>query len=186
MEKKGVSRKEVEENISKMGDYVRIDYLSRCLKKEIDFDTKKFILVRLAGIYEERAMYGEAAKLFRISAEINTTFQGKINDFVKSAEMFIKANDFDEADVSFTRGGALGNTEQKLSIKLFKKQFYYTYALDCLKKDKRSHAVKVYEKLLELNLDSIEKKRAEETLLDLYQKLGKIREYGMLKRSIEG
>jgi len=35
-------------------------------------------------------------------------------------------------------------------------------------------------------LDSIEKKRAEETLLDLYQKLGKIREYGMLKRSIEG
>ena len=179
-----ISRQEIESKINNMGDYVKIDYLARVLEEKLDFDTKKFVLVRLAGIYEERKMYFEAAKHMRNAADINTTYQGKINDFMKSAELFIKSGIFDEADISFNKANACANEVEKIGIKIAKKESYRTQAKLYIEKNRRSNAVKAYEKLLLLELDPFEKKEVQETLLNLYSKLGKIREYYELKKSI--
>ena len=40
-----------------MGEYVQIEYLERCLGKQLDFETKKFVLLKLSGIYENKSMF---------------------------------------------------------------------------------------------------------------------------------
>ena len=182
MRGQGVSRREIEEKISTMGDYVRIDYLSRCLDNGLDLDTRKFVLLRLAGIYEARRMFNEAGKLLRAAATINTTIRAQIQDFLKSGDLYVKGGGFDEADLSFNKALALANTREKLEVKKFTKESYKTQARAYLNVDKRSNAVRTYEKLLRLDLDTGEKEEVKKMLLELYSKLGKIREFYALEK----
>lgn len=180
-----LNRRDVEARLAKVGDYVKMDYLTACLKRNMDFDTKKFVLVKLAEIYESRKMFLEAGKMIKTAADINTTFDGKIKDFVKSAELFIKAGRYDEGDVSFAKALAIANEKQKQEIKASKKKFVMSQAKDYLTKDKRSHALIAYEKLVTLDLAPSEKAEAQKVLLNLYQKLGKVREFGILRDAVK-
>ncbi|MEK6933845.1 MAG: hypothetical protein AABW75_03145 [Nanoarchaeota archaeon] len=180
----GVTRKEIEAKISNVGDYVKMDCLQACLKKQLDFDTRKFVLTELTRIYEERKMNLEAGKLMRMAADINTTFEGKMNDFIKSAGLFIKSGSFDEADISISKALANANDRQKVGIKIKIKDIYKNYAKDMLSKDKRKHAMEAYEKVLSLDLDPLEKKDSQKNLLYLYEKLGKIYDYYALKKTM--
>ncbi len=184
MEKKEVTRKEIEAKLENVGDYVKLDYLQNCLKKQIDFDTRRFVLVKLASIYESRKMYLEAAKVIRSAADINATFDAKMRDFLKSTEFFIKAGYFDEADISLAKTLASASENQKVAIKIKVKEYYNAQAKEFIRKDKRRHAMETYEKILELDLNPFEKKEVQTNLLSLYQKLGKINEYFTLQRSM--
>lgn len=184
IEREVYTRAAIEAKLSKVGDYVKIDYLTRCLKQPIDFDTKKFIILKLSGIYEQRKMFLEAAKLLKAGADINTTYQGKIDDYVKAMELFIKAGVFDEADGCYNKALACANDNQKIAIKISRKEHYKTQAKDYMQKDKRKHAMETYEKVLSLDLDPVEKKNAQAELSWLYEKLGKVREYYDLKKGM--
>ena len=60
---------------------------------------------------------------------------------------------------------------------------YLAQAQEFLKKDKRKHAVETFEKILEMpDLLPSERQEVQKNLLDLYEKLGKIREYYTLKK----
>lgn len=180
-----LTRKEIEAKLNSVGDYVKMDYLADCLKKSVDFDTKKFVLTKLSSIYESRKMFAEAAKLMRTSADINTTFEGKMNDFMKSVDLFIKGGNYDDADASFNKALVLGNQRQKDDIKLKRKELYKAQAKDLFKKDKRKHAMDIYEKLLTLDLTPAERDEVNKTLSGLYEKLGKVKEFYGLKKSQE-
>lgn len=184
MQVKETNRKEIETRLSSMGDYVKIDYLSSCLKNDIDFDTRKFVLLKLAILYEGRGMFAEAGKLMNSAAEINTTFQNKITDYLKSAELFIKAGQFDDAETTFSKALACGNERQKFDIKAKRKELYKSQGKVYLNKDKRNHAMQAYERMLTFDLNAEEKREVQSTLLHLYEKLGKIREYYSLKNSM--
>ena len=177
------TKKIVEEKLKTMGDYVKMDYLSGCLKNSLDFETRKFVLTTLSRIYESRAMYSEAGKLIKASADINTTFDSKIGDFMKAVELFVKAGNYDEADNTFNKAIVLGNQIQKGQMKARRKELYFAQAQEFMKRDKRTHAAETFEKCLTLELSDIERKMAQNALLDLYQKLGKIRDYYNLKKS---
>ncbi len=181
-----ITRKEVEAKLASVGDYVKMDFLQQCLKKNIDFDTKRFVMTRLSSIYESRLMFLEAAKLMRVVADINTTFDGKYNDFSKSMELYIKAGEFDQADLSFKKAMACGNERQKLALKIKMKDIYKNRAKEMMLKDKRKNAMDIYEKIASLPfLDAAERKDAQANLLQLYQKLGKIKEYYALDKNIK-
>jgi len=131
-------------------------------------------------------MFLEAGKLMRTVADINTTFDGKYNDFAKSMDLYIKAGEFNEADLSFKKAQACGNEKQKLALRLRIKEVYKTRAKDMLAKDKRKNAADIYEQMLTLPfLDALERKEAQKMLLQLYQKLGKIREFYNMQRDID-
>ncbi|HLC31870.1 MAG TPA: hypothetical protein VJK51_04325 [Candidatus Nanoarchaeia archaeon] len=181
---KSVSRQEIDQKLPLMGDYVKIDYLQQCLKVAADFDTKKFVLVKLAGLYEGRGMFMDAGKLMSNAAEINTTFEGKMQDFMRSFELYLKGGVFDEAEVSYAKGLACGSGMQKDRMKERRKQSYVGLAEEYMNKDKRTYAMKTYEKILAFELSPDEKRSAQQTLLGLYDKLGKIREFYALKKAI--
>ena len=180
------TRREVEAKLATIGDYVKMDYLQKCLSKSLDFDTRKFCLNRLSSVYEERKMFLESGKLMKASAEINASFDAKVNDYMKSTELFIKAGDFDEADASFSKALGSATEMQKRVLRIKKKDMIKTQAEDYIKRDKRASALKSYEKLLDMpELSSDEKGKIQSNLLDLYQKLGKIREFGNLRKAMD-
>ena len=183
--RENVSRREIEAKLANVGDYVKMDYLSACLKKNLDFDTKKFTLVKLSEIYESRKMYLEAGKLLRAAAEINSTFEGKMNDFMKSMELSVKGGDFDDAEISYTKALACADGMQKERLRARRKTAYINQARDALAKDKRKHAMDAYQKYLSIpELNSQERIEVQTALLALYEKLGKITEYSALRRTM--
>ena len=181
---RAITRREVDEKLKISGDYVKLDFLSACLKKQMDFDTRKFVLMKLAEVYEQRKMFAEAGKMMRASAEINTTYDGKMNDFVKSAQLFVMAGGFQDADVSFAKALGSAKEMQRQGVKNLRKEAYKAKAKDLLDKERRSHAMEAYEKLLDLELTPQEKREAQSSLLAIYEKLGKIKEYYHLKAEI--
>ena len=181
---KTITRRELEEKIKNVGDYVKMDLLASALKKQIDFDTKKFVLTKLAEIYELRRMFSEAARMLRNSAEINMTYESKMNDFMKSSNLFIKGGSFDDADVSFTKALGCATELQKARLKKERKEAYKAQAKEYVVKERRSHALTAYEKILSLDLTSEEKREIQGTLLMLYEKLGKVKEFYALKANM--
>src|SRR3989344_6408784 len=117
MEKSELTRRDVELKLASIGDYVKMDYLQACLKKQVDFDTRKFVLTTLSGIYESKKMFLDAGKILRAGAEINVTFDAKMSDYMKSADLLIKAGAFDESDISFTKALACATDIQKANLK---------------------------------------------------------------------
>ncbi len=175
---------EIEKRLSQMGDYVKMSYLQRALSSHLDFDTKKFVFSKLAEIYHSRNMFLEAAKMMKGGAEINTTFKDKIRDYMKVVELYIKGGDYVESDRIFVQALALANDREKQELKKKRKEYYMMQAEAYFSRGKRSQAKTVYERILALDLTPEEKKLAQGKLLDLYNKLGNVREYYNLKRSI--
>jgi len=182
--KKEISRQEIEEKLQQMGDYVKMDFLQRSLKTNLDFDTRRFVQIKLAKIYESRNMFAEAGRLIKNSADINTTFKGKIQDYIKSAELFIRGGNFDESENVLKRALACGNSSEKSEIKDNYKKFLLVQSEIYLNQDKRNQARKVLERTLLLDLSYNEKREIQDKLLKLYEKLGLIREHNSLKKNM--
>jgi len=73
------------------------------------------------------------------------------------------------------------NTIEKQGIYFTIKDFYKKQAEVYEKEMKRAHAVRIYEKLLEMKLNDSEREEIKEKLLYLYEKLGKFEEAKRLK-----
>lgn len=181
MLKRSMSKSEIEKELQNQGDFVQIDHLTAFMKEEIPTDIRKFAMLKLAELYEKKMMFGEAAKIFNNLSIISIPFSEKIKSHVKEAELYIKAGNFREADYATTKAMNQANAFEKNDIMFNIKQFYKKQAEIYEKEMRRSNAVRIYEKLLELASTEAEKKQIREKLLELYQKLGKFREYNALK-----
>lgn len=178
------SRQEMQAKLAKMGDYVKIDYLQRALSSGLDFDSRKFALLELSKLYEHKGMYSEAGKMMKNAAEINTTFKAKLQDYMKSVELYVKSGMYQDADFVFAQALALATDREKPELKVAMKNYYLVNAKAYLKADKRTPAKKLYEKLLTLDLTPSERQEAQKELLGLYEKLGAIRDYYKLKEGM--
>ena len=182
MLKKGMGRGEIEEFLKNKGDFVQVDHLTRFLDiKDIPTDVRRFCYLKLVSIYERRYMFSEVAKTYGRLAEVALTFNDKIDCYVKETEAYAKAGLFEKADEALKMAINFGNASQKAEVLFEIKDFYKKQAEIYEKEKRRNQAVKIYEKLASMNLSENEKFEIKEKLLGLYENLGKIREYQMLK-----
>ncbi|MEX2017000.1 MAG: hypothetical protein WD876_00835 [Candidatus Pacearchaeota archaeon] len=181
MLKRNMSRGEIEKELLDKGDFVQIDHLTAFLKQDIPTDIRKFVMIRIAELYEKKFMFREAAKLFNNVAMLVIPFKDKIQHHVKEAELYIKAGDLREADHAMQRALAQANQFEKNDIMFSIKKFYKVQAEAYEKGMRRNNATKMYEKLLELSPTSAEREEYKRKILPLYEKLGKFREFNALK-----
>lgn len=176
-----MSKSEIEEALKNKGDFVQINELTSLSKKEMPIDVKKFVYLKIAGIYEKKGMFNEVAKMFNNLGILAIAYSEKIKNYVKSAEYYIKAGYFESADESMKKAMSQANDFQKQDIWFAIKNFYKTQAETYEKELRRNSASKIYEKLLEMNLTSVERDQIKERLFILYEKLGKFKEAQRLK-----
>jgi len=184
MRVKETTRKEIEQKFLEMNDYLKMEYLKNCLKNQLDFDTKKFVLVKLAGAYETKGMLLEAGRMMRAAGEINTSVGAKVTDFVKAVELFIRGGDFESADAIKKKAIAIAPLDKQAEIERMIKEYYKIQAKVCVEGNKRKQAAGFYEKLLTIELGFTEKKEIQEELLKVYEGLGDFNKYRNLRRKV--
>ncbi len=179
-----MTKSEVEKELADKGDFVQIDYLTNFLKESMTRDMKKFVFIKLAELYEKTGMLKEAAKNHSDAALISIPFAEKINHYVKEAELYIKTGDFEKAEEARKKAMSEANSAEKDEIYLTIKDFYKKEAETYERGLKRAHAARFYEKLLEMRISDSERKEIKEKLMDIYEKLGKTKEYLILKKGL--
>ena len=180
-----ISKSDVEKELKEKGDFVKIDHLTRLLEGNISRDVKSFIYLKLAELYEKKSIFTESAKMFNKIALNSITFADKIKFHTKEAEMYVKAGNFKKVDDAVKKAMSEANANQRAEINFNVREFYKRQAEIYEKELKRNHAVKVYEKLLETTSSEIDKRMIKKKLLGLYEKLGRLKEYFVLKKSLD-
>jgi len=155
-------------------DMLRMEYLENCLKRSLPHEVRKFAHLKLAELYENRLMHGEAIKHMENVAEMSTSFKDKKEAYMKKIDMHMKLGAFMEIDDTLKKALACVNTPaEKNDLKNSMKDKYLQMAQKCETEKKYNHALKFYEKIfvVEPNNPVIIKK-----LADMYNKVGKVRE----------
>jgi tetratricopeptide (TPR) repeat protein len=184
MLRKEMTKAEIEKELSGKGDYVLIDNITRFMKENIPTEMKKFLYAKLAGIYEKRNMFSDAADVYGRLTEISAAPAEKENCLVKETENYIKSGFFDKADMSIKKIIATVKANERPKIMIAIKEFYKTQAKTYEKEKRRSFAVKTYEKLLTLNISDFEKDEINKNLLGLYKELGMMGPYMVMRKKL--
>lgn len=159
---------------------VKIEYLENCLKQfGLPNDAIRFCHVQLSELYAQRLMYGPAAREMEAAADSAVTFKDKIAFYLKEINYAVKMNDFLIIDKAYKKALQYANTPaEKEAIKSKLKQELYNIASEYEKKNKRSNAVHIYQRLYEMPITNTEaeKKQLVEKLAKLNSGLGRLKE----------
>jgi len=177
-----LSKSDVEAQLIGKGDFVQMEYLSKLLRERLHRDTKKFVYLRLIEIYNGKNMFNDVAKMFEGLALISIAFSEKIKYYIKATEYYIRAGYFEKADYSTMKAMNEANAVEKGEISFAVKDFYKRQAEEYERELKRNSATKIYEKLLEMNITDQERREIKERLMELYEKLGKLKEFYAMKK----
>lgn len=180
-----ISKHEIEEELEKKGEFLQIDYLTNLSKANIPITMKKFVYSKLAQLYEKKYMFKDSAKMYNNIALISIAFTEKIKYRMKEAKLYIKSGNFEDVEVAMKKAMSDANASEKAEIYFMIKDAYKRQAEIYEKEMKRNHASQIYERLLHMNLSELEKDEIKKKLLVLYEKLGKLKEYFVLKKSLE-
>ena len=174
---------EFEEKLTHMGtDLNKISYMESALKiSGFNFEIKRFLWGELAKLYAERKMFERAARAMANKAGVEVMAKDKVDSYVTAAELFSKVGKVDDADDMFLRASRDGSDEQKMRIKLARKNIYSVSAKELENKGKKASAVKFYEKLIKMRLEDAEKVEIKMRLIDIYNALGMFREAKLLE-----
>ena len=181
---KEMTKSEIEKEVSKWGDYVQIDNLTRFLKTNpgLAFDTKRFIYQKLGEVYEKRRMFFDSAISYEKVGEACVLRPEKIKNFLKAINNYIKSGYFDRADETARKSLRESSSQERAEILKSLREFYKQEAERGIKENKRSSTVKVYERMLEMaTIPIAEKEEIKEKLLKLYLTLGIMNKYNQFK-----
>ncbi len=181
--RKEMTTSEIDEFIKSKGDFVKIDLLGRLLNENIPNTTRKFVFLKLGEIYERASMFFDSANSYKKAETLSSSPGEKKNLFIKSSQLFIRAGDFSRADEMIRNAISDANNFEKKDIYDGMKRFCIYTAEMQEKSRKLGDAVKLYEKVSTMELSDSEKRQIKEKLMFLYEKLGKIREYMLLKNT---
>ena len=179
-----MTKSEIEKDLQGKGDYVQIDNLRRFLKENLAIDTRKFVLMKLVLIYENRKMFSEAADLYGKLSELAMNASERSSFLIKQIEDYIKSGFFDMVDLIM--GKLMSETVKytdKAKITSTIIGFYVTQAQIYEKEKRRSKAVEIYEKLLTMKIPDSDRTEIKNRLLKLYYALGMVDKYMNLKES---
>ncbi len=184
MLKKEMTKLEIEKELSKQGDYVQIDNITRFLKENLPVDVKKFVLLKLVEIYEKRAMFQAAADIYNKLTEITMVASDKNLYFIKEIQCYIKAGFFDKAELTIKRVVGEVSVAERAKIVNTIRDFYKSQAETYEKEGRRNKALQTYEKMLTMNYSEIEKANIDKKLLGLYKNLGMINQFMALEKKL--
>ncbi len=176
-----VTKAQIEEDLKNSGDFVKIDHLNRFLRQADSLDVRKFILLKLADINISKGFYPDAVKNIDAAADISLTYKEKMELYMREVELYIKIGQFNVADAILKKALVQGNAKEQAEIKSRYIQLYHKEAQEQEKALRNRKAVEYYE-MIYYNLlgNDEEKAKMRDKLLDLYNKLGRVRDYSRL------
>src|SRR4030042_3024879 len=137
---KNMSRSEIERELNGKGDFIQIDYLTRFIDQKPPLYEKKFAIMKLIEIYDNKKMFNDSARMYENLAINSVTYSEKVGYFVKEAESYIKAGYFDKADSAMRKAMEISTIVKKTDIYNQIKDFYKRQAEVYESEAKRNNA----------------------------------------------
>lgn len=179
-----LTKNDIESELNGKEDFVKIDRLRRFLKQADNIEIKKYILLSLASINENKGMYNDAIKNVEAAIDLSLTFREKRELAMKETELWVKARQFDMADKSLLKAQSFGNSQERMEMDLAYKDIYRAHAKNAENNSKYRVAIEFYEKLFQLKQPAEKKMEVKEKLIELYNKMGRIREAERMKNIV--
>src|SRR3989344_7886815 len=153
---KEMTKSEIEREISKWGDYVQIDNMTRFLKVtlHIPIDIKKFVHQKLAEVYERRRMFLEAAKNYEKIIELCTSPSEKRKICFKTVETYINSGNFEKAETLAKRMIEEGGKMERMEVTNYLKEAYTKEIDRATKEKRRRNVIRIYERMLDMGIYS--------------------------------
>lgn len=179
---RNMKKSDIDAALEEKGEFIQIDYLDRYLKEAPSIDMKKFAYEKLARIYLNRGMFENAALMFKNMAINSIIFKDQRDNYTKEAKCYIRAGRFDEVKNAMKKAFAEANNKERREIYDIITAYYKKVAFDYIEVGLPGKSITVFERLIRMKLTIEDKTEIKETLLNLYDKLGKRKEYEFLKQ----
>ena len=180
---KEMTTQEIENDLNKHSDFMKIDMITRFTNDLLPNDLKIFLYKKLMELYKSNKMSIEAAKVAKNIAMLSDSYKEKEKYHIAEAELYIIAGAFEKVNSAMKNAMVNARATERDHIAYTIKEFYKIQADIYEKERKRGNASRIYEKILEMNMLPTERQQIKEKLLDLYDKLGKTKEYFILKKA---
>lgn len=176
--------REIQEKAGRMSDFLRMEYLESCISKLHDVEIQRFCCLELSRLYEERKMYSDAIKYIFKYRETLISQEEKNKAMNREIELLIKSGQYERADLLFRR--LMEHVKEREKFELVRKivEYYRKGVIQFERENKYSGQAKVYEKMLPY-LQDPEKSYAKKRLIEVYKKLGCVRESLELEKQME-
>ncbi len=178
------TKSEVVAKAEKMSDFLRMEYLENCTKKFMDKEILIYCFSELARLYERNVMYPDAIKYLARFEEVSQTNREKIQAYMKEIELLIKAGLYERIEFSLKKAKDISTAREIFEIEQKTIQLLKEEAAKYDKLNKYSPAAKAYEKLLFFIKSPDEKIEIKKRLVNLYNKLGRVRDSIELEREL--
>jgi len=165
-----------------LGDEKRIEFLEDLLKKQIDKETKKFVCVKLAELYEKKNILNIELQYLIFAENLEDKYSEKLPLLMKIAQIYVKLFDFMNAEDFFKRAMEVAPINDIDRLEDAYLNFYIEEARAYELKKRYRKAIKFYEFIANkgINRTAMLEKAAE-----LYDKAAMPIEAGKIKRSIQ-
>jgi len=180
---KEMTTQEIEKELNCHGDFLQIDMIDRFTKNPLSNEIKIFLYKKLMELYKNNKMPLEAAKIAKNIAMLSESYKEKEKYHIAEAELYIIAGNFEKVNSAMKNAMVNASETEKENIIYTIKDFYKIQAEIYEKEKRRRYASEIYGKILEMNLVPSERQQIKEKLLNLYDKLGKTKEYFILKKA---
>ncbi|MEM1577861.1 MAG: hypothetical protein QXM27_02540 [Candidatus Pacearchaeota archaeon] len=165
-----------------ISDEKRIEFLERILPKQTDKETRKFILLTLANLYEKKQMFNSALTYYTQLSSLLVKFKEQQEIFLKIAKLYVKIFNFSAAEDYLKKAIAASNKSEEERIRQEYIKFCLDEAADYEKKKKILKAIKIYEYLASRDINKIDMLRK---IAYLYEKDSMPLEAAKIKRYIK-
>ncbi|MBS3093537.1 hypothetical protein J4456_03075 [Candidatus Pacearchaeota archaeon] len=167
-----------------MSDFLKMEYLEKCAEKFRDDEILRYCYSQLIILYEGRMMFSDALKyLYKLQAMVFNNAE-KLQLIDRELELLIKGGFYDKVEPALKNAMKISSND--IEVMNLRRNIVTLYKQEISKFErsgKYQSLLRIYEKLIPLLADH-EKNEAKKRLVEIYNKLGKVRESIELEKSI--
>lgn len=165
-----------------LGDEKKIEFLENLLKKELDNEAKKFIMLKIAELYEKKNLYNSSLHYLLSAATLADKWSEKIPLLMKITQIYIKLFDFINAEDYFKQAIEISNLNDIERLRQEYINYYLKEAKFYEQKNRYRKAIKFYEFLANKGIERYEMLNK---VADLYELAAMPVEAGRIRRQIQ-
>ncbi|MEM4703224.1 MAG: hypothetical protein QXP53_01955 [Candidatus Pacearchaeota archaeon] len=162
----------------------KLEYLEKMLVKNPDQATRRAIFVLMASLQAQRKWFNTAARSYSNAADLASTFREKIDLLLRSMLLFVKAQDYLEAEAVMRKALVLASEKEKPEVHKTLLNAYLQQAQEFESSRALTKTISVLTRALTLKIDKELEKEIKLKLANLYDRIGKPIEANKIRSEI--
>lgn len=162
----------------------KLEFLENLLAKKPDQRTRKVIFTLMASLQAQKKWFNTAARSYSNAADLAETFTEKIDLFLRSMLLFVKAQDYLEAEAVMRKALVLASTKEKPEIHKILLNAYLQQAQEFEQKKQFTKAIQVLMRVLTLKIEKDLEREVKLRIANLYERIGKPIEANRIRSQI--